>query len=529
MKELDFHKSRFMAGKIGRREFIGRAIALGVSVGAASSLAAEAAFAAGPKKGGHLRAGISHGSTTDSLDTATYENGFMGAVSGGTFNQLGQVKADGQIHPDVAESWDASPDAKTWTFNLRKGMTFHNGKSVEADDVIASFQHHMGKDSKSAAKSLLDQVVSIKADGKHTVVFDLSGGNADFPFVASDYHIAIKPAKDGKIDPVGKHGTGSYMIESFEPGVRATFTRNPNYHNGEVAHVDSVEMITIADVAARTNALSTGEIDMMDRADLKTVHLLKRNKNLKVETTTGFAHYTMPMRTDTPPFDNNHVRMALKHAMDREAILKTVLRGYGSVGNDHPISPANQFYASELPQRSYDIDKAKFHLKKAGLSSLNVELSAADAAFAGAVDAAVLFKEQAAKAGINIKVIREPNDGYWSNVWLKKAWCFCYWGGRPTEDWMFTTAYAADAKWNDTYWKNDRFNTLLLAGRAELDPKKRREIYVEMQSIVRDDGGAMVPLFNNYVFATAKNVEHGKMAGNWDLDGNRFMERWWFS
>jgi peptide/nickel transport system substrate-binding protein len=529
MKELDFHKSRFVAGKIGRREFIGRAIALGVSVGAASTLAAEAAFAAGPKKGGHLRTGISHGSTTDSLDTATFENGFMNAVGGGTFNQLGQVKADGQIHPDVAESWEASPDAKTWTFNLRKGMTFHNGKSVEAEDVIASFQHHMGKESKSAAKSLLDQVVSIKADGKGTVVFDLNGGNADFPFVASDYHIAIKPSKDGKIDATGKHGTGSYMLENFEPGVRATFKRNPNYHDSDVAHVDSVEMITIADVAARTNALSTGEVDMIDRVDLKTVHLLKRNKNLKVEETTGFAHYTMPMRTDTAPFDDNNVRMALKYAMDREAILKTVLRGYGSVGNDHPISPANQFYASELPQRGYDIDKAKFHLKKAGLSSLNVEISAADAAFSGAVDAAILYKEQAAKAGINIKVIREPNDGYWSNVWLKKAWCFCYWGGRPTEDWMFTTAYAADAKWNDTYWKHDRFNELLLAGRAELDQKKRRDIYVEMQTIVHHDGGAMVPLFNNYVFATAKNVQHGEMAGNWDLDGSRFMERWWFA
>ncbi|MDP7381919.1 MAG: ABC transporter substrate-binding protein, partial [Alphaproteobacteria bacterium] len=82
--------------------------------------------------------------------------------------------------------------AKTWTFNLRKGVTFHNGKSVEAEDVLASFQHHMGKDSKSAAKSLLDQVVSLKADGKHAVVFELKGGNADFPFVASDYHIAIK-------------------------------------------------------------------------------------------------------------------------------------------------------------------------------------------------------------------------------------------------------------------------------------------------------------------------------------------------
>ena len=397
------------------------------------------------------------------MDSATFENGFTGAISGASFNQLGQVKADGQVHPDIAESWEASPDAKTWTFNLRKGVTFHNGKSVEAEDVLASFQHHMGKDSKSAAKSLLDQVVSLKADGKHAVVFELKGGNADFPFVASDYHIAIKPSKDGKIDPVGTAGTGSYVLESFEPGVRATFTRNPNYHDSSVGHFDSFEMITTADVAARTNALSTGEVDMMDRVDLKTVNLLKRNRNIKVETTTGYAHYTMPMRTDMAPFDNVDVRLALKLAMDREAILKTVLRGYGNVGNDHPISPANQFHASELPQRAYDPDKAKFHLKKAGYSNLTVPLSAADAASRRRRRRRYL---QAGLAGITVEVIREPNDGYWSNA-AEETPCFLL-GCRPTEDWMFTTAMPPTPN-GTTHWKNARFNELLIAGRAELD------------------------------------------------------------
>ena len=189
------------------------------------------------------------------------------------------------------------------------------------------------------------------------------------------------------------------------------------------------------------------------------------------------------MRTDTAPFDNNDVRLALKYALDREALLKTVLRGHGAVGNDHPISPANYYHASELPQRTYDPDKAKFHLKKAGLTSLSVDLSAADAAFAGAVDAAVLYREHAAVAGIEINVVREPNDGYWSNVWMNKPWGMCYWGGRPTEDWMFSTSYAAGASWNDSFWNHERFNKLLLLARAELDETHlRREMYVEMQS-----------------------------------------------
>jgi peptide/nickel transport system substrate-binding protein len=113
-------------------------------------------------------------------------------------------------------------------------------------------------------------------------------------------------------------------------------------------------------------------------------------------------------------------------------------------------------------------------MKKAGMLDHTFNLHAADAAFAGAVDAAVLMKEQAKKAGININVVREPDDGYWSNVWMKKEWCMCYWGGRPIEDMMFSVAYSDGAPWNDTHWKNDRFNELLVSARAELDTDKRR-------------------------------------------------------
>ena len=236
------------------------------------------------------------------------------------------------------------------------------------------------------------------------------------------------------------------------------------------------------------------------------------------------------MLIDQKPFDNNDVRMALKLGVDRPAMLKTVLRGHGALGNDHPISLANRFHAAELPQRAYDPDKAKWHLKQAGMEGLEVNLSAADAAFAGAVDAAVLYKEYAAKAGINITVVREPNDGYWSNVWLKKGWGACYWGGRATEDWMFSTAYEGGVPWNDTHMDHKRFNELLLLGRAELDEKKRRGIYVEMQRIVRDEGGVVVPVFANYVFAMADKVQHDKqMSNNMDLDGHKAIERWWFA
>jgi peptide/nickel transport system substrate-binding protein len=530
MKTINELERMLATGKISRREFMAQTTALGAAAALSPMLLSGTAQAAEPKKGGHLRVGVGHGSTTDSLDPATFENAFMSnGVGYAINNHMAELGSSGELEPELAESWEASDDAVTWVFKVRKGVEFHNGKTVDADDVVASVNHHRGDDSKSAAKPLLVQLKDIKADGKDTVVVELDGGNADFPFIISDYHIAILPSSEGKIDWASGVGAGGYTIENFEPGVRADFKRHPNYWKEGRAHFDSAEQLSITDVAARTNALTTGEIDVMDRVDIKTLNLLKRNTDLKIEETTGTAHYTFAMRTDTPPFDNNEVRLALKYALDRDALLQTVLRGHGAIGNDHPISTANRYHATELPQRTYDPDKAKFHMKQAGLTELTVPLHAADAAFAGAVDAAVLYQEHAKKAGITIEVVREPNDGYWSNVWMNKPWCAVYWGGRPTEDWMFSTAYASGASWNDSFWEHEKFNRLLIEARAELNESKRREMYVEMQTIVSDEGGVVIPLFNNYVFAMSTKVDHGPMQGNWDMDGGKFFERWWFA
>jgi peptide/nickel transport system substrate-binding protein len=235
------------------------------------------------------------------------------------------------------------------------------------------------------------------------------------------------------------------------------------------------------------------------------------------------------MLSKTAPFDDNNVRLAVKFAIDREEMLKLVLGGHGTVGNDTPIGPSYRFYAAELEKNSYDPDKAKFHLKKAGLNKLSVNLSTAEAAFIGAVDSAVLYKEQAAKAGIEINVVRESNDGYWSNVWLKKPWCACYWAGYSTEDTIFSTGYAPNAAWNDTQWNHERFNKLMVEARAELDQTKRREMYVEMQRILRDEGGAVVAMFANAVLARNDKVSHGKLSSTARLDGGRIAERWWLT
>jgi peptide/nickel transport system substrate-binding protein len=515
-------------GGINRRDVLKGASVLGGAavIGASVSGGAQAQ----PKKGGIFRIAFNSGSTTDNYDPGTWDAIFSQTFATARHGYLTEIAADGSVVGEVAESWEATPDAKTWTLKIRQGLTFHSGKTVTAEDVIASLNYHRGEDSTSAAKPVVAPITDMTSDGPNVVVVTLSGGNADFPFLMSDYHLPIMPATDGKIDPQSADGCGAYVVDTFEPGITATMTRNPNYWKTDRAHFDGLVLLVIADSAARQTALITGQVDVANSLDLKTVGLMSRNDKIRILSTTGNQHYCFPMDTRSAPFNDNNVRLALKHAVDRQELVEKILFGYGEVGNDSPIGPSQKYYAGDLPANTYDPDKAKFYLKEAGLTSLDVPLWVADAGFTGAVDAGVLYSARAEKAGINIKVERAPNDGYWSSVWMSKPWCASYWGGRPTCDWMFTTAYASGVPWNESFWDHERFNTLLLEGRSELDEAKRADIYREMQTIVSSEGGTVIPMFASYVMALSKKVATpDTVAANWDLDGYRAPERWWFA
>ena len=522
-------KRRLQLGQITRRDFVMAVLATGATLSYALSRA-DRAIAATPKRGGLFRMGSGHGQTTDSLDVATYENGYMINVSYIYGNTLTEVLPDGSLAGDLAESIE-SADAQTWNFHLRRGVTFHNGKSMTAEDVVASLNYHRDEDSKSAAKGILAGVQELRADGTN-VVFVLEEPNADFPFALSDYHFQILPSSDGRVDPLSGIGTGPYVIDSFEPGVRTRARRNPNYFKSDRAYFDEVELLAILDVTARQNALLGGNVDAIDRVDPKTVALLGRAPNIEILEEAGTLHYTMPMRVDAAPFDNYDLRMALKLSVKRDELVSKILFGHGSIGNDHPISPADQFHAADLPQREFDPERAAEHYRKSGHQG-RIQLSTSDAAFSGAVDAAQLIAASAAEAGIDIEVVREPEDGYWSNVWNNKPWCTCYWGGRPTADWMFTSAYIAETEWNDTAWRHTdaakRFNVVVKEARAELDNARRRTLYREAQALINDDGGALVPMFANHIMGVSKAVGHHKIAGNWEFDGAKAAERWWFA
>ena len=529
MKRSENKLDTMSPNEINRRDLIKRSSAAGLAVSLPLGLLPQELMASTPKRGGIFRAAVKGGSTTDSLDGAMLLDTHNIKTSWACRNNLTEIAADGSLVGELAESWEASADAKTWVFNIRKDVEFHNGKTLDAEDVIFSINHHRGEDSTSGAAGLLKGITKLQADGKNRVVFSLSGGNADFPFLLADFHLVIVPAGTSAEGWESGIGTGPYTLAEWQPGVQSRGNRNPNYFKEGKPYFDEFLLLNVTDSVARQSALISGTVDAIDSPDLNTMQQLMKVPSIEIKETAGFTHYVYPMDTRVEPFNNNDVRLALKYGIDREAFVRKILGGYGYVGNDHPISSGMRFFASDLPQREYDPDKAKFHLKKAGLDSLTVQMKAADI-FPGAKDGALLYQSSAANAGINIDVMAVPEDGYWSNVWLKEPFIASYWGGRPTADWMFSTAYESSAAWNESHWNNAKFDQLLVAARAELDEVKRSQMYHDLQSICRDDGGTIVAGFSNSILAIGNGVQTpDTIGGNWPMDGDKSLERWWFA
>ncbi|MEC7669130.1 MAG: ABC transporter substrate-binding protein, partial [Pseudomonadota bacterium] len=280
--------------RISRRGLLKSGAAAGVLAATGFPVRAQTA-----KRGGRLVAGLSGANTSDSWDGRTHSDLFMNAsAQGAVFDSLTEVAADGSLIGELATDWEATPDAKVWTFNLRKGVTFHNGKSFGADDVIESLQMHVAEGAKSGAQPLVAPITEMKKITEHQVQFTLEAGNADFPYLMSDYHLLIYPA--GQIEEAIAQGigTGIYRVKSFDPGVRFVGERVENhYKDGRAGWFDEIEYIAINDNTARMNALLTGQVDAINRIDFKTEALLKANPNVRIQEVTGNQHFTFPMLT----------------------------------------------------------------------------------------------------------------------------------------------------------------------------------------------------------------------------------------
>ncbi|RFB87077.1 ABC transporter substrate-binding protein [Rhizobium leguminosarum bv. trifolii] len=497
------------------------------AVALASSFGVKAIAA--PKRGGHMRVAVPTGSMTDSLDPTSTPVawGFMNLAT--SRNTLVGTDHDGNLIPKLAESWEPSGDLKTWVLNLRKGVTFHSGKTMTAEDVVASLNLHRGEKSISPAKSIMSSVSDIKTDGANRVVISLQSPNVGFVNLLRDDFLVVVPSKDGEGDRNTSDGTGPYVLESWEAGRNLRYKRYENFWDlNNYGFFDSAEVVVIQDSAARMNALRSGQVDLVSTVDLKTVSMLKRVPKIRVDDIPSGMYYGLPMLTDIAPFNDNNVRLALKYAFNRQEAVNKILLGHGTVGNDHPIFTNDKFNDPTIPQREYDPDKVRFYLDKAGLKSLEIPLNVSEAGFPGAVDTAQLYASSAAAAGIKINVTREPDDDYYERVWLKKPFCAAFWNQAITNDSRFTEAFLPDAPWNETRYNNPHFTELVVKARSTLDEGARAKIYHELQRIIHDDGGLLNPMFGNYVWAMKDNVKRPeKVSTLGDLDGYECIARWW--
>ncbi|MCX8509586.1 MAG: ABC transporter substrate-binding protein, partial [Rhodobacteraceae bacterium] len=303
----DGHARGFMlapkgAGGMSRRNFMQFALATGVTFAASQAFMATELRAQG-KPGGTFKAALSNGASTDSMDPTTWGSNYFTSEFGALFgNTLTVVDDTNTIQPSLAESFAPSEGASVWTFKLRQGVKFHNGATMTAADVVASYKLHMGEDSKSGSKAGLAIIKDISAPDDATVVMTLNSGAADFPYETASYRVAIFPSKDGVAD-WSTGGTGPFKVTNFEPGVKLQAERNPDYWDAANVYFDGVELLVVADAAARTNALLTGEVHYIDRVDLKTIDMLTANPDVEIDNVTGFSHLVATMDTTQAPFD----------------------------------------------------------------------------------------------------------------------------------------------------------------------------------------------------------------------------------
>jgi len=476
-----------------------------------------------PKKGGKIRVATQSSSTADTLDPA---KGSLATdyVRGNMFyNGLTELDAHLGAQLGLAQSIDQK-DATVWTIKLRSGVVFHDGKSLTSADVVYSLMRHKDPAVASKVKTIADQFKEVKATAPDVVQITLSGPNADLPVILGDSHFLI--IKDGTTDFKSAVGTGPFKVKEFSPGMRTVGVRNENYWRPGKPYLDQIELIGIADEPARVNALLSGDVHLINQVDARSTDRIKQTPGFSVlETKTG--QYTdLIMRDDGGITGNLDFRQGMKYLFDRQQILQAVFRGFGAIGNDQPIDPTNRYYLAGLPQTPYDLDKAKFHFKKAGLGSAPLQVFAAPTAD-GSVDIAGLLQQAAASAGVNLSVNRVPSDGYWSNHWMKHPLSFGNINARPSADVLFTQFFASNAPWNEANWKNQKFDQLLLAARGEPDDAKRKQIYGDMQVLVHEEGGIGIPVFLSSLDAHSSKLQGLGSVPLAGLMGFAFAEHVW--
>jgi peptide/nickel transport system substrate-binding protein len=506
-----------------RRKLFKMLTAAGVTVGLGSRMIAAAARADSPKKGGRIRVAGYSSSTADTLDPAKQSLSTDYARCNMFYNGL--TTLDDHLVPQL-ELADAieHEGATDWIIKLKKGITFHDGKPLTADDVVYSLSRHKDPSVGSKAASLAAQMAEIKATAPDEVRIHLSSPNADLPVVLGTFHFLI--VKGGTTGFATAVGTGPFKCKEFKPGEHSIAVRNEGYWKSGRPYLDEIEMFAIADESARVNALLSGDVHLIGSIDPRSAPQVKSASGFEIMESRSGNYTDFVMRLDSKPGSDPDFVLGMKYLFDREQMKSSIFRGYADVANDQPIPPTGRYYASDIPQRPFDPEKAKFHLNKAGVLNATIPIVASPAA-SSSVEMAVLLQQAAQRIGLNLDIKRVPADGYWSNYWMKVPVGFGNINPRPTADILFTLFFKSDAPWNESAWKNEKFDQLLVAARAETDDTKRKQMYRDMQLMVHENSGIGIPLFISNLDAHTSKLKGLRPMATGGLMGFGFGEHVW--
>jgi peptide/nickel transport system substrate-binding protein len=476
-----------------------------------------------PKRGGRIRVASLSSSTADTLDPARgalstdYIRHFM------LYSGLMQFDSKLAAQPALAEEL-RSDDRIVWSVKLRKGVQFHDGKPLVPADVVYSIMRQKNAATGSKAKVIAEQFDEVKAIGPNEVQIRLTGPNADLPAILATSHFLI--IQDGTTDFRTAVGTGPYRLKTFNPGVRTIVSRNPNYWKHGKPYLEEIELVGIPDEPSRVNALLSGDVQAILAVNPRSTRRILASSGYTVLETKSGLYTDLIMRQDMLPTRNPDFVLAMKYLLDRELIRKALFRGFAIVANDQPIPPGHRYYLPDLPQRPYDPERARFHLKKAGIGDSRLVVYASPAA-EGSVDMASLLQLSAASVGMKLAVNRVPADGYWSNHWMKHPLGFGNTNPRPTADLLFTTLFSSDAAWNVSGWKNEKFDQLLVAARGEADEVKRKQMYGDMQVLVHEKCGVGIPVFISFMDGYDKRLKGFGSIPIGGLMGYQFADHVW--
>src|SRR5215469_1960850 len=489
---------------LGRRDFLRGLAITGAAAGTGGVLAAcggSGSSSSGttptpkaggkPKRGGALKVGLTGGSGSDTLDPHKGLTYLDTARAQSLYQPLLQLTTAAQTEFVLAEEISPHGSTSEWVIRLRPGITFHDGKPLTSQDVIFTLQRILNKKAPLTGATPLGpvDVTGLKALDSRTVLVPMTSPYGSFvDQLAYWYYLYIVPVG---FNPKQPNGTGPFKYQSFTPGQRSVFVRNPNYWRSGLPYVDSVTIIDFSDSASMQNALTTGVIHGAGALEGPQITVLKSSPSVRTVASHTGAITPFTMRVDQAPFNDVRVRQAMRLLVNRPQLINSALNGFATVGAD-VSSPFDPNYDTSL-HRQQDIGQAKHLLKQAGQTNLTVQLVTSPVA-TGTVAMATVLQQQAKAAGvtINLKTV-DPSTFFGPNY---LHWTF-------SQDFYNYSPYLAQvaqsllptSPFNETHWHLPKYVSLYHQANATANASTRKQIEHEMQMIDFNEGGYIIPAF----------------------------------